>query len=351
MEKRVEKVQAELAPEQWFLVTDHKNVRYLSGFTGTSGYVLLNQREAYFLTDFRYAEQAKRQCPHLEIVIYKPHVFDSVVELTKGAKTLLVEAGNITLENYQKLQEKLKTAVIGTKDLVEKLRMVKDQKEIALIEEAARITDEAFLEVCDFIKPGVREKDIARELEFAMKRKGASQVAFDFIVASGERGALPHGVASDKIIKAGEFVTLDIGAVYEGYHSDMTRTVAVEQADDFLKEIYEIVLNSQEQALKAVKAGKSGFEIDKIARDIITDSGYGENFGHGLGHGVGLDIHEQPRVSPQADTILEENMIITIEPGIYLPQKGGVRIEDLVVVEAEGARRLSLSLKELIVLC
>lgn len=351
MEKRVEKVQAELTPLQWFFVTDPKNVRYLSGFTGTSGYVLLNKSKAYFLTDFRYTEQAKKQCSHLETVIHKPLVFDSVAELTKGAESLLVEAGNLTWENYQKLQERLESTVKGTKDLVEKLRIVKDKTEIALIEEAARITDEAFLEVCDFIKPGVREKDIARELEFAMKRKGASQVAFDFIVASGERGALPHGVASDKTVKAGEFVTLDIGAVYEGYHSDMTRTVAVGQGDGFLKEIYEIVLKAQEEALKAVKAGKSSFEIDKIARDIITDLGYGEDFGHGLGHGVGLDIHEQPRISPQADTILEENMIITIEPGIYLPQKGGVRIEDLVVVEAEGARRLSLSSKELIVLC
>lgn len=192
--------------------------------------------------------------------------------------------------------------------------------------------------------------EIARELEFSMKRKGASHTSFDFIVASGPRGALPHGVASDRVIQEGEFVTMDIGAVYQGYHSDMTRTVAVGEVSAELKKIYDIVYKAQMASLEAVAVGKTGAEIDKVARDIIQEHGYGDYFGHSLGHGVGLDIHEGPRVSAASDTVLEENMIITIEPGIYLPDVGGVRIEDLVVVEKTGARRLSLSSKDLIVL-
>ena len=351
MENRIKKVMTELESGVWFLVTDRRNVRYLSGFTGTSGYVLLGDGKAYFITDFRYTEQAKSQCPHLEVVTHGQNVWDLVSSLTAKAKELLVEENQITLSMYKELQEKVKAEVKGTKGRVEKLRIVKDATEIALIKKAAQITDEAFEEICGMIKPGVTEKQISQELEFAMMRKGASHVAFDFIVASGVRGALPHGVASDKVIQSGEFVTMDIGAVYEGYYSDMTRTVAVGPLDERLQEIYNIVLHAQEESLKAVEAGKSCREIDKIARDIISAAGYGDYFGHGLGHGVGLDIHEEPRVSPFGEEILKENMIITIEPGIYLPRIGGVRIEDLVLVETAGASRLSLSSKELIVLC
>lgn len=350
LEKRIQKLMNELIDGQWFLVTDQINVRYLSGFTGTSGYVLVNNEKALFLTDFRYEQQAKTQSPHMDVVIHKPVVWDSIAELTTTGDTLLVEEENLTLGSFNQLKEKVKPSVKGTKGLVEKLRVIKDDNEIRLISEAARITDEAFMEICGMIKPGVSEKEIAQELEFSMRRKGASHVSFDFIVASGERGALPHGVATDKIIEKGEFVTLDIGAVFEGYHSDMTRTVAVGEVDSKLKEIYDIVLQAQIKSLESVRAGKTGLEVDKVARDIISENGYGDYFGHGLGHGVGLEIHEAPRVSPASEQILESNMIITIEPGIYLPSIGGVRIEDLVVVLEQGARVLSHSSKELIVL-
>ena len=349
--KRVQKLQDQLLAKQWFLVNDRKNVSYLSGFTGTSGYVLVSKNKGYFLTDFRYTEQAKLQCPHLEVVTHEQIVWDTIASLTQGAEVLFVEESHMTLEHYNQLSEKVKAEVKGSKNLVEDLRIVKDGDEIALIKEAARITDEAFEEICAIIKPGVTELELARELEFRMKKKGASHVAFDFIVASGKRGALPHGVATDKVIEAGELVTFDIGAVYKGYHSDMTRTVAVGTISSQLQEIYEIVLTAQKEALNAVEAGKTGYEIDKVARDIISEAGYGEYFGHGLGHGVGLDIHEEPRVSPNGKTVLKQNMGITIEAGIYLPGVGGVRIEDLVVVETTGATRLSLSSKELIVLC
>jgi len=347
---RVEKLMEGLKDGEFFLVTDLRNVRYLSGYTGTSGYVLCSKSKAYFLTDFRYVEQAKKQCPHLELVVHKPIVWDSVAEIVEPAETLFVEEANLTLANYNTLKSKIKAEIKEGKGKVEKLRLIKSPEEIELISEAARITDEAFMEICGMIKPGVTEEEISRELEFSMKKKGASHASFDFIVASGVRGALPHGVATDKVIEEGEFVTLDIGAVYKGYHSDMTRTVAVGNISDELKNIYDIVSKAQMAALEAVAIGKTGAEIDQVARKNIADNGYGDYFGHGLGHGVGLDIHEGPRVSSASDTILEENMIITIEPGIYLPDVGGVRIEDLVVVEKTGARRLSLSTKDLIVL-
>lgn len=347
---RVNKLMNELQDGEYLLVTDLKNVRYLSGYTGTSGYVLLSNTDAYFLTDFRYVEQAKAQAPHLKLVVHKPVVWDTIGELVTSAKNLLVEETNLTLESYNLLKARVKGEVQGVKGRVEKLRLIKDAEEINLIAEAARITDEAFMEICGMIKPGVTELEISREIEFSMKRRGASHVSFDFIVASGVRGAMPHGVASDKVITDGEFVTMDIGAVYKGYHSDMTRTVAVGNVSEELRKIYDIVYQAQIASLESVAIGKTGAEIDKIARDIISRHGYAENFGHGLGHGVGLDIHEAPRVSPNSEVVLEENMIITIEPGIYLPDVGGVRIEDLVVVEKTGPRRLSQSSKELIVL-
>lgn len=349
-ELRVERLASGLKDGEFLLVTDLKNVRYLSGYTGTSGIVLLSSAKAYFLTDFRYVEQAKIQCPHLELVVHKPIVWDSVADLLGEAEVLYVEESNLTLASYNQLKSRIKAEIKEAKGPVEKLRMVKSPEEIELISIAARITDEAFMEICGMIKPGVTEMEIARELEFSMKRKGASHISFDFIVASGPRGALPHGVASDRVIQEGEFVTMDIGAVYQGYHSDMTRTVAVGEVSAELKKIYDIVYKAQMASLEAVAVGKTGAEIDKVARDIIQEHGYGDYFGHSLGHGVGLDIHEGPRVSAASDTVLEENMIITIEPGIYLPDVGGVRIEDLVVVEKTGARRLSLSSKDLIVL-
>jgi len=213
---------------------------------------------------------------------------------------------------------------------------------------AARIADKAFNRICKLIKPGITERDIALELEFYMKKLGATSTSFTSIVASGERSALPHGTATDKKIKEGEFLTLDFGCVYNGYCSDMTRTVVIGKANERQREIYSVVLEAQEKALKYIKPGVKGCDVDRVARDIIKEKGFGQYFGHGLGHSLGLEIHESPRLSPTSNDILQEGMVVTDEPGIYIPDFGGVRIEDLVLVTATGFEVLSNSPKELI---
>ena len=219
--------------------------------------------------------------------------------------------------------------------------MEKDAGELKLLQKSMDISQQAFAKIMPLIKPGVSEAFISLELEFAMRRLGAEGKAFDFIVASGTRSALPHGVASDKLLAAGDFVTLDFGAVYKGYHSDMTRTLCLGPASEKQREIYALVLKAQEAGCQAVRPGKSGKEIDAVARQIINEAGYGEYFGHGLGHGLGLMIHEEPRLSPLGERILKAGMPVTVEPGIYLPGWGGVRIEDTVVVSADGCVNLT----------
>jgi len=250
-----------------------------------------------------------------------------------------------------KYQDKFNVELKSTTGLVKKIRMIKDEAEIDKIREAVRITDVAFNHIRDYIKVGSIERDIALELEFFMKKEGASKNAFDFIVASGKRSALPHGVASTKQLEEGDFLTMDFGTVYQGYHSDMTRTVVVgKQPDKKQEEIYQTVLKAQQKATEVVKAGVKGSEVDKVARDIITKAGYGDYFGHGLGHSLGLEIHENPRLSPRDDTKLESGMVVTVEPGIYLPDWSGVRIEDTVVVREDGCEVLTSSPKELLVI-
>jgi len=331
------------------LLYKNENRRYISGFTGTSGYVVITQESAFFLTDFRYVEQASEQCKGYEIIEHSSDmpVFEILNNL--GIGRLGFEEDFVTYSQYSEFQQKLKdislTPLNGAMNI---LRKYKDLNEIRDIEKAATIADEAFGHICEFIKPGMKEQEIALELENHMRKKGASGIAFDFIVASGLRSSLPHGVATDKTVEKGEFITMDFGCVYNGYCSDMTRTIVIGKANDKQKEIYSIVLDAQMKALEAIKPGITGAEADKIARDIINDKGYGKYFGHGLGHGVGLEIHEAPRLSFTNNEILEKGMVVTDEPGIYLPEFGGVRIEDLVVVTEDGNRVLSKSPKQLI---
>lgn len=354
MEKRLAKLRERLSENNLdaaFLYSG-ENVRYLSGFTSsTDGYVIVTKNNEYFLTDFRYKDQAHNQCKGFEIIIHNNSLMDDIKNIVQNNKvnSIGIEDTFMTVAMYEKLKSNLQGIEISPlKDILSSIRMIKDADEIAAIEKAASIADSAFEHILDFIKPGVTEKEVALELEYTMKKNGATDLSFESIVASGVRSSLPHGVFTDKVINNGEFLTLDFGCVYNGYCSDMTRTVFVGKADDKQKKIYNIVLEAEKMALEQYKPGMLGKEIDKVARDIISAEGYGANFGHGLGHGVGLVVHEDPRVSPLGEIKLQAGMVVTDEPGIYISEYGGVRIEDLVLITEDGYRVLSKSPKHLI---
>lgn len=354
MNRRLERAKKIISQQglDGIFVSSPVNRRYLSNFTGTAGYLLITEEENLFITDFRYVEQAKQQCPDYTVVMHPKEFWDKFSELIseRSIKNLGFEDEHITYSQYKKLAEKIEGVnLVPLGQCLNNLRMVKDEEELELIKTAARIADQAFKHILTFIKPGVKEKDLALELEYFMKSRGISAPAFDFIVASGYRSALPHGVASEKEIEKGDFVTLDFGGVYQGYCSDMTRTVVVGEYSPKQKEIYQIVLHAQEKALEQIRIGMTGAEVDKISRDIIEEAGYGEYFGHGLGHGVGLLIHEAPALNYKGETVLEPGMVVTVEPGIYIPDFGGVRIEDLVVIRENGVENFTSSTKELIV--
>ncbi|MCL4516355.1 MAG: aminopeptidase P family protein [Firmicutes bacterium] len=334
------------------IITKPQNSRYLSGFAG-EGLLLITSEKALLLTDFRYIQQAGQQAPEYQVVrTGTPPVDTLVIEIVKaGVKKVGFESEHVTVKELSSWREKTAGVSLEPREgVVEKIRMVKGQEEQNTLRRAVEIADQAFKQILKKIIPGVTEREIALELEFIMKRAGAEKLGFDTILASGPRGALPHGVASDRVIAAGDLVTMDFGCFYKGYTSDMTRTVAVGQAADKQKEIYSIVLEAQLAGLGAVRAGMRGSEVDAVARRVIADAGYGEYFGHGLGHGVGLEIHEAPRLAPSDDTLLAPGMVVTVEPGIYIPDWGGVRIEDMVVVTDDGCEVLTGSTKELICL-
>lgn len=332
------------------IVTNQYNRRYITGFTGSAGIALITSDSAVFITDFRYVEQANEQVSDFEIVEHKGSIED---ELTKqidrlGIKQLGFEEEKVTYARYQLFKEKFKTRLIATKNLIEKIRLVKTAEEIDVLQAAAKIADDAYLHILNYIKPGLREIDVANELEFFMRKQGATSSSFDIIVASGLRSALPHGVASEKLIANGELVTMDYGALYNGYISDITRTVAVGRISDELTKIYLTVLEAQQRGIAGIKPGLTGIEADKLTRDYITEQGYGEYFGHSTGHGIGLEVHEEPGLSWKTKTVLEKNMVVTVEPGIYIPNVGGCRIEDDIVITETGNKRLTHVTKELI---
>jgi Xaa-Pro aminopeptidase len=333
------------------LITRPENRRYTSGFTGSSGHVLLTADRNLFITDFRYKSQAAAQCEGFEILLHNRE--KKVVDLINDLKLarLGFEDGFMTVKEHKAYTDDLEaTELVPIGEVVEKIRQIKSEEEIEAIRTAASIADRAFDHVLTMIKPGVTEREVALALEMQMKKLGATKLSFESIVASGKRGALPHGIASDKAIESGELVTLDFGCVYEGYCSDMTRTIAVGEVSDEMRKIYHTVLEAQEAALEAIRAGVTSESVDKVARDIIEKAGHGDHFGHGLGHAVGLEVHESPRLAPGAQDELAVGMVVTNEPGIYVPDLGGVRIEDLVLVTEEGCEILSRSPKELIVL-
>jgi Xaa-Pro aminopeptidase len=335
------------------LITNGYNRRYISGFTGSSGCCLLTEDTADLITDFRYIEQATRQAPGFKIVKHQADMLETAIERAKGygIKHLGFEKNHITYALYQRLVEFADSIeLVPAAGAVEASRLIKTAEEVQIIKEAAAIADKAFSHILNYIKPGVTELAVANELEFYMRSLGATRTSFDTIVASGVRSALPHGVASDKVIETGEMVTLDFGAYYKGYCSDITRTIAVGEPGEKMREIYDVVLRAQLNGVQHIKAGMTGREADALTRDIIADAGYGSNYGHSTGHGIGLEVHEGPTLSVRGEQKLVSGMIVTVEPGVYLDGIGGVRIEDDVRITEEGCEILTSSPKELLVI-
>ncbi|QHW30297.1 aminopeptidase P family protein [Paenibacillus rhizovicinus] len=336
------------------LVTNAVNRRYISGFTGSSGVLLVSQKDSWLLTDFRYMTQAPQQAAGFTVVEHAQKWIETVKELavSAGIKKMAFEQDTVVFSEYAAWKSSLGDAVelVPVSGVIEGLRMYKDESELAIMRDACKLADDTFQHMLSFIKPGLVEREVALEMEMFMRSRGATSSSFDTIVASGERSALPHGVASDRVIGNNEFVKLDFGAYYNGYCSDLTRTVVVGKPTDRHREIYEIVLEAQLATLAGIKPGMTGKEADAIARDIITRYGFGDKFGHGTGHGLGMEIHEAPRLSVSGTTVLEPGMTVTVEPGIYLPGFGGVRIEDDIVITATGNSLLTSSPKTLFIL-
>lgn len=335
------------------MITKKENYRYLSCFTGTCAVLLITKEHAVIVTDFRYEEQASDQCSGYKVVKYEGKIENELSKQCKelDIKSLGFEGSDVSFADYLRYKESFATVKMEPQTgIVERLRLVKDEDEIENIDCAVKIADNVFEQIINIIKPGIKESDIAAELEYIMKKSGASGASFDIIVASGFRCSMPHGVASDKKIEYGDCITLDYGAIYKGYCSDITRTVFVGKPQKELIKIYNIVLDAQKAGIESVIEGRTGKEADAAARKYIYSAGYEGRFGHGLGHGVGLEIHEAPRLSPAGEQILENGMVVTVEPGIYIPGLGGVRIEDVVVVNGTNPRILTQSSKDVIVL-
>jgi Xaa-Pro aminopeptidase len=335
-----------------FFITHLPNVRYLSGFSGSSGIIILTKNKKYFITDFRYKDQSAMEVKNFEVVISYNNVEETqgIFEKEKLA-SIGFESNHLSynsLENNRKNSPEVK--FVPLTEEIEKLTVQKTPEEIETIKKAIDITDRTFSKVLEIIKPGVSELDISAEITYTHKKFGASKDSFEPIVASGWRGALPHGIATNKTIKEGEMVTLDMGCQYNGFCSDMTRTISVGKPSDEMIKIYNIVYDSQCMAIEKAKAEMSSKELDSISRDYINSKGYGENFGHGLGHGVGIEVHELPGLNQRVDVTLLENSVITIEPGIYIERVGGVRIEDDVLLSKTGCEVLNKSVKELIII-
>lgn len=336
------------------LITNPSNVFYLSGFTGYGdGKLLITQKDAYIITDFRYEIQAAEQCPDYAIEIMNSQRDRALAELflKTEIQSVGIEDGDLSYRQYLQYAEALDFCrLVPLKDTVDLLRIVKDASEISVIAEACKIASSALQETLSYVRPGVRELDVACELEYRMRKKGASGPSFDTIVASGVRSAMPHGVASNKKIEIGDPVTVDFGAYYKGYCSDMTRTFFVGQPSQEMLRIYEVVKEAQQLALASYQSNMPAAQLDHIARSYIAEQGYGSAFGHSLGHGVGVNIHEAPTVSSGSIFLLEKSMVFSVEPGIYVEQLGGVRIEDLVTAGEKGLEILTDFSKDAIIL-
>jgi Xaa-Pro aminopeptidase len=334
------------------LVTRLPNVRYLTGYTGSNGQAIVGCEKSVFFTDGRYIAQSAREVPDLRREIYSNDFPGTLRSMCSelGFTRVGFEAAGVTYKLFRQFDALDGLALSPVEDEIEHLRWVKERDELALIERAQRIADAAFEEILPRLTEGVSEREVALELDWSMLRAGAEDVAFDTIVAFGESAAEPHHSPTDRRLARGELAKLDFGALYEGYHSDMTRTVSFGEPAEDLRELYELVRRSQQAGVDAVRSGIVGRDADRASREVIEDAGYGERFSHGLGHGVGLEIHEGPTLRSNSDEILPVGAVVTVEPGVYLPGHAGVRIEDMVEVTEEGCRVIPRTTKELVVL-
>lgn len=343
------------------IVTNGSNRRYLTGFTGSNGILIITEKRSVLITDYRYEEQAKNQTDQIEIILHKDHtghkgskstIYQIVIEqLLKLQVTKIgFEQDSMIVGLYHLLNDVDAYELIPTLDLIEDLRMIKTPDEISKLKVAAEIADRTFDYVIDFIRPGITEERVSEEIGNFIKKQGASNTGFPPIVASGARSALAHGRASEKVIERGDIIVLDFGANYESYWSDITRTISVGAPDNELKEIYIIVAEALEQSLAILKPGLTDQQIDHEIKKHIQSNGYGEYAGTGTGHGLGMEVHENPYLSTKTDKIVKKNMVLAIEPGIYLPGKGGVRIEDNVLITRDGHRNWITATKELLIL-
>lgn len=340
LNERLNKLRTKMEMEaiDGIIITYLPNIYYLVGFTGSNGMLLVTHREAILFTDFRYKEQCVREIKGAETFIMKDSLIDEFVvhPLFKSLNKIGFEDTTIRYATYSALKHKIKPKeLVPFKNKVEELRKIKDPQEIEIIKKAAQIAHTVFNSIVSIAKPGIKEEDIAIELEYQFRKHGAEKASFDTIVASGPNAALPHARASNKRLQEGETVTFDFGILYEHYASDTTRTIILGENPKAF-EIYKIVQQAQEKAINSIKQGVKLKEIDTTARNIITEAGYGEYFGHSLGHGIGIEVHEEPKVSKKSEDIVQPGMVFTIEPGIYLPNWGGVRIEDTIVVTDKG---------------
>jgi len=354
--KRLQKLRTSIAEKELdaLLLSQPDNLRYLSGFTGSSGWLLISEKKTILAIDFRYVEQAKEESPDFEIIQAKRKLSDWLPDLASDLSwhKLGFEANCISYNTHQKLSEALKTtqidlALVPTTDIVEQLRSIKEPEELEFITKAAALIDIAWEQAKTIVRPGTTEKEVAWEIEKFLRQEGSEGIPFEIIVASGTNSALPHARTTEKIMHSGEPVLIDMGARINGYCSDLSRTLLLGETDKILREIYNIVLKAQITAIEGIESGMNASQADQLARSVIEEAGYGDAFGHSLGHGVGLAVHELPTLGPSSSDSLTDGMVFTIEPGIYLPGQGGVRIEDMVVLENGKARVLTKAKKGL----
>lgn len=342
------------APYDAVLLTSPQNRFYATGFHSSAGIALLSARRAVFATDFRYFEDAGAKIKGFELVMSTTeHTYPDIINdfcREEGVGTLAFEAESMSYAQYCAYAEKLTARLVPEDGLLARLRHRKHAFELDRMEAAQRIAEGAFTKILNYIKPGVRERDIAAELDYQMRLGGAAGCSFDTIVVSGENGSLCHGVPGEREIRDGDFVTMDFGALWGGYCSDMTRTVAVGHVSEEQRKVYDTVLRAQEAGIAAAHAGIIGADLHRVAADIIAEAGYGEYFGHSMGHSLGIDVHDGLGAQPTNPNPLPEGVVVTIEPGIYIPGRFGVRIEDFVVLTPDGCRNFTRAPKELIIL-
>ncbi len=355
IKERIEKLQNALNDAEAFLITSGANRLYLTGFNSSAGVIYISQKSAVFFIDFRYYEKAKNTVSSCTVKLAKGANRDIVSTCNdEKIETLYVETDSMSISQHAYYSKLFECTKVSTQNKLDeeltRMRLIKSGEELDFIIAAQKLTDETFTYICNLITAGKSEREIMLDMEFFMRSRGADGVAFDFIVVSGKNSSMPHGVPTEKLIQKGDFVTMDFGALKNGYRSDMTRTVAVGSISDEQKNVYDTVLKAQKTACAAIRAGVVCSDADKTARDIIYNAGYEGCFGHSLGHGVGIDIHENPNLTPGNNYVLQAGNIVTVEPGIYIENKFGVRIEDMVYVTDDGCINLTESDKNLITL-